>query len=133
MQKQKKYLVMQKLKSLRIDWRRKRVDKDDDNNNINFSGGNDNDDEGGSGDNQSQWKFNKLRYNPDSGDNNELICRYNDLRQPIFWDVPPSPPSPLERPTIWLDQPKRLWWYFFYSSPKPKYWRLKNWLWWTNN
>lgn len=46
MQKQKKYLVMQKLKSLRIDWRRKRVDKDDDNNNINFSGGNDNDDEG---------------------------------------------------------------------------------------
>lgn len=103
MQKQKKYLAMQKLKSLRIDWRRKRVDKDDDNNNINFSGGNDNDDEGGSGDNQSQWKFNNLRYNPDSGDNNELICRYNDLRQPIFWDVPPSPLSPLERPTIQKD------------------------------
>ena len=53
MQKQKKYLVMQKLKSLRIDLRRKRVDKDDDNN-INFTCGNDIDDECGSGDNQSQ-------------------------------------------------------------------------------
>ena len=52
MQKQKKYLVMQKLKSLRIDLRRK-VDKDDDNN-INFTVGNDIDDECGSGDNQSQ-------------------------------------------------------------------------------
>ena len=36
-------------------------------------------------------------------DEEELLRRYNDLRTPLFQDIPPSPPLPLKRPDIEKD------------------------------
>ena len=33
----------------------------------------------------------------------ELLRRYNDLRTPLFQDIPPSPSLPLKRPDIEKD------------------------------
>ena len=36
-------------------------------------------------------------------DEEELLRRYNDLRIPLFQDIPPSRPLPLKRPDIEKD------------------------------
>ena len=61
-----------------LDRLKKRIDKSDDNNNnnINFDDSDDNDSDG----EELHRKFNNLRYN---NNDEELLCRYNDLRAPI--------------------------------------------------
>ena len=44
-------------------------------------------------------RFNNLKA-PLSNNDEELLHGYNDLRTPLFRDVPPSPPPPLRRPDI---------------------------------
>ena len=80
---------------------------------MNFNDSDDNDNDG----EELRRRFNNLKYN---NNDEELLCRYNDLREPIpnnseaevllrrynnlteplFQDIPPSPPFPPRRPDV---------------------------------
>ena len=100
-----------------LDRLKKRIDKsDDNNNNMNFDDSDDNDNDR----QELRHRFNNLRYNnndeellcryndlrapiPYNSEEEELLRRYNNLREPLFQDIPPSLPFLLRRPEIEKD------------------------------
>ena len=109
--KVKQLLVQAKDEELqgRLDRLRKIIDKIDDvdnnnnnnnddnnNNNINFYDRNDNDSNVGG--EELSWRYSNLKAPLSNVE--QLLRRYNDLRTPLFWDIPPWPPK---RPDIEKD------------------------------